>query len=597
MKNEQGQEGIDPGDASSRAAQDFGQQVSGPSRRAFIRSAVLYAMVAGSGVSVTGCGGGGGDGGGGGFFGAGTGTGGSGGTATPTATSFQHGVASGDPLADRVMLWTRVTASSPGVLSVDWEVSSDAAFGVVLLRGSASTGPDRDYTVKVDAVGLQAGSIYYYRFYRGQEPSPTGRTRTLPAGNVAQVRLGVMSCSNFPAGYFNVCAEAAKRTDLDAVLHLGDYIYEYGPLGYASLLAIAVDRESVPTHETLTLADYRQRHAQYKTDADLRTLHATLPMIAVWDDHDLANNAWSGGAGNHDEATEGSYAARRAAAVQAYHEWLPTRQPDPSNPLKIYRSFDFGNLASLHMLDTRLIARDKQVGLIDYLNGAADAPTRQLIGTEQFDWLAARMSASTATWQVLGQQVLMARMEIPLTVANDFSVEKLTDFLAAQATPAALRSSEQSALVEQRRVPYNLDAWDGYPAARENVLALARSQGKNLISLAGDTHNAWASNLTDAAGRRVGVEFACASVSSPGFERLLPLISNDLLADGFLKMVRDLRFAETSHRGYVVLTLTPSEARADWVEVNTVFSRSYTARLAKSLHALPGAGQLEVLPV
>jgi alkaline phosphatase D len=565
-------------------AADSQRMLPEPSRRSFIRSAVLYAMFVGSGVSVSGCGGGGG---------------GGGGLPPPGDTGglFSHGVASGDPLSDRVILWTRVTSPSPGTLNLSWEVASDPNFGGIVARGTASTGAEQDYTVKVDAAGLQPASVYYYRFYVGSEPSPTGRTKTLPVGNVSQLKLAVVSCSNFPAGYFNVYAELAKRTDIDAALHLGDYIYEFGLLGFGAELAFTIDREAKPPHELITLDDYRRRHAQYRTDPDLIAFHAKLPVIAVWDDHDVADNAWSGGAVNHDPATEGSFVARRAAAVQAYREWLPVRMPDPSNPLKIYRSFDFGTLASLHMLDTRLIGRDQQVNLDQYLAGAAAGASRQLLGAEQSDWLSARLAASGATWQLLGNQVLMARMEIPLSIASAFTPETVAEFLAAQATPEALRSDSQRALLNQRRVPYNLDAWDGYPAARESVLATARSLNKNLVSLAGDTHNAWASNLTDAAGLRVGVEFATASVSSPGFERALPLISGPVLSDAFPRLVTDLRYAETSKRGYLVLTLTPAEARGDWTEVSTVLSRSYSARLAASLHALPGAGQLDVLPV
>ncbi|MEP6721685.1 MAG: alkaline phosphatase D family protein [Variovorax sp.] len=581
-------------DADSERRSPYGSE---PSRRSLIRGAILYAMFVGTGVSMSGCGGGGGDGGGFGGGGGGGGGGGSGGPPGGTTGPFVHGVASGDPLSDRVILWTRVTVASPGTLNLRWEVASDANFGAIVARGTVSTGPDQDYTVKVDATGLQAANVYYYRFYVGSEPSPIGRTKTLPVGNVSMLRLGVVSCSNFPAGYFNVCAELAKRTDVDLVLHLGDYIYEYGPLGFASQLAIAFDRESQPPKELLTLDDYRQRHAQYRTDPDLVALHAKTPVIAVWDDHDVVNNAWSGGAGNHDPATEGTFAARRAAATQAYREWLPIRMPDLANPLKIFRSFDFGTLASLHMLDTRLFGRDQQVTLSQYLDGAASSATRQLLGTEQSDWLSAQMAASGATWQVLGQQVLMARMEIPLSVASAFTAETVAEFLLAQSTPEQLRSDSQRALLAQRHVPYNLDAWDGYPAARETVLAGARAMGKNLVALAGDTHNAWASNLTDLTGQRVGVEFACASISSPGLEILLPLISGPALTEAFPKMVQDLRYAETNKRGYMVLTLTPSEARADWTEVSTVFSRSYTARLAKSLHALPGAANLDVLPV
>ncbi|MEJ8858219.1 alkaline phosphatase D family protein [Variovorax robiniae] len=584
-----------------KADQDPSLMAPAPSRRAFVRGAILFAMSVGVGVSVTGCGGGGGGGGGlgGGLGGgAGGGTGGNTGGTPPgdTTTVFKHGVSSGDPLSDRVILWTRITASSPGALNVTWELSSDANFGVILTRGTASTGPDQDYTVKVDATGLQSASVFYYRFNVGTDYSRVGRTRTLPVGNVSQVRLGVVSCSNFPAGYFNVCAELAKRTDLDAFLHLGDYIYEYGPLGYASQLAIAIDRESQPTHEILSLADYRQRHAQNRADPDLIALHAQMPLFAVWDDHDFADNAWSGGAANHDPDTEGSWDVRKAAAMQAWREWLPIRLPDATSPQKIYRSFDFGTLASLHMLDTRIIGRDQQVNLDTWLSGGADSPTRQLLGAEQSNWLTGQMSASPATWQVLGQQVLMARMEIPLSVASSFTLETLGDYVLAQSTPEALRSDEQRALLAQRKAPYNLDAWDGYPAAREAVLAAARSLGKNLVSLAGDTHNAWANNLTDASGQRVGVEFATASISSPGFERLLPLISETVLADGFMKMVKDLRYAETSRRGFLVLTLTPAEARCDWTSVSTVFSHSYSTRVENSMHALPGAGNLDVLP-
>ncbi|WP_189686481.1 alkaline phosphatase D family protein [Pseudorhodoferax aquiterrae] len=566
------------GTPSAPASQGVGKE---PSRRRFMRSAMLYAVAVGSG-GLTACGGGDGD----------------GGTPPPPqepSDAFAHGVASGDPLVDRVILWTRVTPAAPGNFAVVWEMSSDANFGAIVGRGTVGTGPAQDYTVKVDVTGLQPASTYFYRFLYGEERSPTGRTKTLPAGDVAQVKLAVLSCANFPAGYFNVYADVAERGDIDVALHLGDYIYEYGLLGYASQTAFVIDRESSPRQEILTLSDYRQRHAQYKSDPDLRALHAVVPLIAVWDDHDVADNAWSGGAANHDSASEGSFAERRAAAVQAWQEWLPVRVPDAANPLKIYRSFDFGSLASLHMLDTRLIGRDEQLALPAYLEGQGLGPGRQLLGTEQSAWLTAQMTASHATWQVLGQQVLMARMEIPLSVASSLTLETLAEYTLAKATPEELRSDAQRALVNQRRAPYNLDAWDGYPAARESVLAVARDANKNLISLAGDTHNAWASDLTDAAGLTVGVEFATASVSSPGFERALPLISSAVLEDGFADMIPDLRYAELSQRGYVVLTLTPDEARGEWVQVDTVWSRDYQSRTVKTLRTLPGAGNRRIL--
>ena len=573
---------LPPPDSRSIAEAAAGQGEA-MNRRVLIRRAMFLAIAFAGGGTLSACGGGGG---------SDDGADGSNSSLVDAAVRaqgpFMHGVASGDPLQDRVILWTRVTMSAPGALTVNWELALDPNFGVIVATGQASTGPERDYTVKVDATGLKPATTYYYRFSVGGQASNPGRARTLPTGNVDQVRFAVFSCANFPAGYFNVYAHAARRDDIDFALHLGDYIYEYGRIGYASQLAIALDRESQPTHEILTLDDYRRRHAQYKTDPELRAVHATLSMIAVWDDHDLANNAWKQGAENHDPATEGSFEARRAAAIQAYHEWLPTRQPDPANPLKIYRSFEFGNLASLHMLDTRLIGRDRQQTLQEYVDGLASSPDRQLLGTEQSAWLTAQLTASRATWQVLGQQVLMARMLIPLSVAASFTLETLAEFLLAQATPENLRTDAQRALVQQKRVPYNLDAWDGYPAARESVLAVARDLNRNLISLAGDTHNGWASDLTDAAGAKVGVEFATPSVSSPGFERLLPLISSTVLEDAFPRMVPDLRYAELSKRGYIVLTLTPQQARSDWVQVSTVFSREYSANVVKSLRTAPG---------
>jgi alkaline phosphatase D len=254
---------------------------------------------------------------------------------TKPAPRFAHGVASGDPQQDRVILWTRLTSTDGASRSVAWEVARDEAFTSLAAKGTAVAAADRDFTVKVDVTGLSPGTDYFYRFRAGAAVSPVGRTRTLAAGAAQEVVLAVASCTLYPNGYFHAYQAIAEEPRLDVVLHLGDYIYEFGRRGFASQLAFAIDRESQPAHELLTLEDYRRRHAQYRTDPDLAALHAKMPMIAVWDDHDFADNAWSGGAVNHDPATEGSFTARRAAAVQAYREWLPVRLPDPANPLKI----------------------------------------------------------------------------------------------------------------------------------------------------------------------------------------------------------------------------------------------------------------------
>ncbi|WP_287985021.1 alkaline phosphatase D family protein [Diaphorobacter sp.] len=520
------------------------------------------------------------------------------------AVQFAHGVASGDPLADRVMLWTRVTppADFSAEIPVQWEVASDAAFASIVARGEVRTSAARDYTVKVDATGLKPATAYHYRFKAFEATSPTGRTRTLPTGSVAQVKLAVFSCANYPAGYFNVYADAARRGDLlDATVHLGDYLYEYGQGGYASGNAAALSRLSQPANEILSLADYRTRHAQYRTDADLQALHAAAPMIAVWDDHEIANDTWMNGAENH-QAAEGSFAARKAVALQAYHEWMPTRNAQPD---VIYRSFAFGNLLALHMLDTRVVGRDAQVDYAAFFKpGGFDAagftaavgnPARQLLGTAQTQWLQQQMTASSATWQMLGQQVLMGRMNIPAPIlmetlqpGSGVTVSRYAAIVAKARTAPATLTPEEQAILAQPSIPYNLDAWDGYQAARETVLGMARAMNKNLVVLAGDTHNAWASELNDMNGNPVGVEFATSSVSSPGFEEYLPNENPATLSAALLQLVEPLKYCDTARRGYMVVTATATECRAQWVYVNTITSRQFTTSAETTLAVQAG---------
>jgi len=528
-----------------------------------------------------------------------------GGDADGRPVSFAHGVASGDPLADRVILWTRITTPTADDLEVAWVIADDSAFVSRVAAGTTRTGAAVDWTVKVDATGLAPDRSYYYCFTCEGVTSPVGRTRTLPAGSVSRVRFAVFSCSNYPAGYFNVYGDAAKFDDIDVGLHLGDYIYEYAADGYASQDAASMNRTSQPANEIITLTDYRRRYQQYRTDPDLQAVHARMPFIAVWDDHELANDAWREGAENHTPATEGLWAGRRQMAIQAYHEWMPIRMPDAAHPDRIYRSFDFGNLLSLHMLDTRVIGRDKQLALASYVkvDRSFDAaafgadvsnPARQLMGAEQTAWLQNQMRASTATWQILGQQVLMARMNLPAPMVMGGGYTTYFAIAAKVKAGQALTAAEQQALAAAP-VPYNLDAWDGYQAAREAVLDMARSLDKNLVVLAGDTHNAWASDLLDVSGRQVGVEFGVPSVTSPGFEGYFPTVAPATVAAGMEQLIGPLQYAETAKRGFVVLTVTPSETRAEYRYVDTVKSRTYTAAVGKTLRMLPGAANRKIV--
>lgn len=526
--------------------------------------------------------------------------------AQAAAAPFLHGIASGDPLAHRVILWTRITAPGDANPRVTWEVAADAGFSRVLRSGLVRTSALRDFTVKVDVDGLSPGTGYHYRFSHNGRRSPTGRTRTLPEGAVDQVRLAVFSCANFPAGHFHAYAEAARMDDLDAALHLGDYLYEYGRGGYASDDAAALGREVLPAGECLTLADYRARHAQYRGDAGLQALTAALPLIPVWDDHEVCNNTYAGGAANHTPATEGDYASRRDAALKAYHEWLPVRTPDSGDLRRIQRSFDFGDLLTLHMLETRLQARSLQLSVGDYvrsdgvdaaaLRAAVANPARQLLGPAQQAWLEGQLAASPALWQVLGQQVLMARMDLPAAIAlNQISV---TNWVAlndkAASRPDDLTRAERY-ILGQPAVPHSLDAWDGYDAARQAVYAAARRLDKNLVVLAGDTHNAWASNLVDGDGHAIGVEFATPGVSSPGMEVSRRTDAPEVVARWMVDAIPDLQYAETARRGFLVLTATRSDCRSTWYFVSSVKSAACTLAEGATLRILPGSGQRALL--
>ncbi|MBS0041435.1 alkaline phosphatase D family protein [Shewanella sp. M16] len=545
---------------------------------------------------------------------------------------FLHGIASGDPAVDAVILWTRVTPESEGDVKVSWQVASDAAFSQLVTTGETVTNASRDYTVKIDARGLRAGQTYFYRFMTGDKTSVVGKTRTLPEGDVSSVKLAVMSCANFPAGYFNVYELAAAQDDLDAVVHLGDYIYEYARGGYASEHAAELGREVLPANELLTLSDYRTRHGQYHTDASLQKLHAKVPFITVWDDHEVANDTWRDSAENHNEG-EGDFAVRKEAALQAYFEWLPIRPWREGNHEEIYRSFSYGNLIDLHMLDTRVLARDKQLDYADYMDPTTGSfagdrfladvtsTTRTMLGLTQLLWLQGTLLQSTGKWQVLGQQVLMGKMSLPAAIATQqmsipqFAMLGALAKLAARAAAndptltaqelqylqanQALLTPEVIALLQLPAIPYNLDAWDGYAYEREVILGTAKSKNLNLVVIAGDTHNAWANELKDVNGDTVGVEFATSSVSSPGLEYYLNLPAEQIPATeaAIVELVPDLKYANLKDRGFMTLTFTADEVRSDWHYVDTILSKDFQVATARGYSAKTKVGEHVITPI
>jgi alkaline phosphatase D len=525
------------------------------------------------------------------------------------AAGFRHGVASGDPLNDRVILWTRVTphrADAGSDIAVHWQMATDPAMRTLVAGGSVLASARQDYTVKIDAAGLLPGHVYYYQFAADGRKSVVGRTKTLARSDARQVRLAVFSCSNYPSGYFNVYADAARQDDIDAALHIGDYIYEYESTGYACEHAETLGRVSEPRDLLLRLDDYRRRYAQYRSDPDLQAVHAAMPFIAVWDDHELADDTWRDGSIDHKASEFGPFALRKQAAITAYHEWMPIRLPDAAAPDKIYRSFDFGGVVSLHMLDTRVIARDQQLMLSSYYdeNKRFDAekyrqdvcsPRRQMLGREQMEWLEGRVRQSSARWQMLGQQVLMARMEYPGAVVMGECSS--TDYRAlkqrAAADPSCVNEKEQRWLAAPT-LPCYLDSWDGYQSDREQVFEMMRQHRKNLVVLAGDTHNAWASDLHDAEGRQVGVEFATASVSSPGMEGSYPDRDPEDVASMMVDLIEPLYYAQTSKRGYMIVTASHEQVRCDWRFVDTVFKHEFTASTERSLRTRAGPGNRRI---
>lgn len=488
------------------------------------------------------------------------------------ASGFTHGVASGEPGPEQVMLWTRYAA--PGEVQLRWELAEDEAFRQVRASGEALASPANDGCAKTWARGLEPGKWYYYRFIApGGDTSLIGRTRTLPVGKVGQFRIAVFSCSNFGFGWFNAYAHACEAGDFDLTMHLGDYFYEYKRGEYPGARQTAEGR-LLPLDEATTLAGYRERFATYRADPDLQRLHQLWPMVPMWDDHETANDTWAGGAENH-QSGEGDWPARKAASERAYREWLPVSDD-------YWTKYEIGDLATLFKLESRHVARMEsldftklakglspdqlQPALARFRDGPLRDPARTLLGAQQEAWLAAALKASTRArkpWQVLGQQVVMGTLRLSPRVLDGLNA-KVPEWLKARL--------QASVAAGQIGVPFNMDAWDGYPAARDRLLRSALDADANLVVLAGDSHNAWAFDL-DRKGARVGVEMAGHSVTSPGAENSLWWMKPDELARDTLAANPQLKWCDTSQRGYMAVELTPRAASSEWRFMTTVRQR------------------------
>jgi alkaline phosphatase D len=497
------------------------------------------------------------------------------------APVFAHGVASGDPLPDSVLLWTRVTptaASTPGSgtgpsVEVRWEVSTDAAFSCVVARGVTRTGPERDHTVKVTADGLHASTSYYYRFSCQGTVSPLGRTLTAPrhTAEVASLRFGVVSCSHWAVGYFAPYRFLAGRDDIAAVIHLGDYLYENAQLPTDV-------RPSEPPHELETLADYRRRHAMHKTDEHVQLMHARHPMIATWDDHEAANDAWSGGSPEHDPATEGDWVTRLRGAHQAYFEWMPVRHRGQ----QLYRRFKFGKLIDLTMLDLRSYRTQQPAP------GTED-PSGTILGPAQRQWLLDGIAHGTATWNLIGNSVMLSPLTVPaLPTASAAAFSKLMDGQPLATT-------------------VNTDQWDGYAADRRIVVDALVTQGRsNTAFLTGDIHSSWAINVpqdpANPLSAPAAAEFVTTSVTSDNFDELLhvPPRTASLAIEAAVRGLNPhVQYVELDSHGPSVIEVTSSSVQMDWYYVANKADPATTVSYARSFrttlgdpHVIPAASPI-----
>ncbi|MES2657969.1 MAG: alkaline phosphatase D family protein [Verrucomicrobiota bacterium] len=477
---------------------------------------------------------------------------------------FYHGVASGDPLPDGFIIWTRVTQegrNKDSMVPVAWTVATDAAMTNVVANGNAKAFKSADFTVKIDVRGLLPGTTYFYSFTALDRDSIVGRTKTAPSGPVDQLKFAVVSCANYEWGYFSGYRKISERNDLDAVIHTGDYLYEYPDNDNYSSEKIRDERVLFPRKETVTLDQYRLRYATYHLDPNLRRVHRRHPFIVTWDDHEFANNAWRGGAENHQKKTEGSWKERKAAAKQAYFEWMPIREEGG----QINRTLSYGPLMDLIMIDTRIQGRDRQ--LEDVNDPDLQDPDRSILGDSQKTWFKQELKDSTATWKIIGNQVIFSRFNVAFATGLDVAGG---DFLQSQF----------------------LDLWDGYPEERHDLMKFIRQNDiPNTVILTGDIHASFAFDVADPSRKprynpktgegAVAVEFVTPSLSAANFDEEVGEFFTGQLEEEFNEGGDDnpnphMKFADLDRHGYLVLSVSPEQVQGDFYYLKNILTPQTT---------------------
>lgn len=508
----------------------------------------------------------------------------------PLLRPFYHGVASGDPLSDRLIIWTRVTPDSAAAVQVQWRLSTDTLMSDTVAMGVFATDSTRDYTVKVDVTGLNSNTTYYYMFTAMNANSLVGRTKTAPTANQAShLKFGVVSCSNFEAGYFNAYGRIGDYNDLDAVIHLGDYIYEYPAGSYGDSLVQSSGLRSHDSIETISLDQYRARYSLYRLDEDLRRAHQQHPFINIWDDHESANDSWEGGAENHD-ANEGSWTQRKNVSKQAYFEWIPIRDNSTDT---IYRKLNYGNLVDLIMLDTRLEGRDSQIN--DVTNPLLYASNRTMLGAKQRNWFFNALSSSNAKWKIVGNQVIFSEFHVGW---------------AAQA-PASPAQTES----------IFLDIWDGYPIERLNIINYLETNNiDNVVFLTGDFHSTFAFDVADSVTNpgafyaptpnynpqtgagSVAVEFATPSISSANFDENTDATTSATLEFQINRPLPTttanipnphLKFVDLDQHGYYLLDIKNDSVQANWFYVDIFDTLTVNQNFGGAWYTLSDSNHLQ----